>query len=155
MEKNYDEKKLIKGKAVEYNLTAKLTDFERVKITSSRHAYGYIRNFYADDIHIFESVYILLMNRANETIGYAKISQGGITGTVVDIKIICKYVIDSLACGVIMAHNHPSGNMRPSPQDIQISNKLKSALEYMDVAFLDSMIIGDDIYMSLADEGMI
>lgn len=142
-------------KAVEYSLSAKLSDFKKVKITSSRDAYEYIRQFYTDDIHIFESVFILLMNRSNETIGFAKISQGGVSGTVVDVKIICKYAIDSLSCGVIMAHNHPSGNTMPSPQDKQISKKLREALMWIDITLLDSMVITDQEYYSMADDGII
>ena len=144
-----------KGKAVEYILNAKICDFKKVKITSSRDAFEYIRNFYKDDIHIYESVFILLLNRANETIGFAKISQGGISGTVVDIRIILKYAIDTLASGVIMAHNHPTGQLNASPQDVQISKKLKEAGNWMDVTVLDSLIITDQYYTSLADEGMI
>lgn len=144
-----------KGKAVEYILNAKICDFKKVKITSSRDAFEYIRNFYKDDIHIYESVFILLLNRANETIGFAKISQGGISGTVVDIRIILKYAIDTLASGVIMAHNHPTGQLNASPQDVQISKKLKEALKYIDVSLLDSLILTGDNYKSFADEGII
>lgn len=142
-------------KAIEYTLNAKISDFNRMKITSSNDAFTYIRDFYTDDIHIFESVFILLLNRANETIGFAKISQGGISGTVVDIRIIMKYAIESLASGVIMAHNHPSGQLKASPQDITISKKLKEGLTWMDISLLDSIIITDKYYTSLADEGVI
>lgn len=143
------------GKAVEYSLTAKMSEFNRVKITSSRDAHEYIRNFYHADIHIYESVFILMLDRSNNTIGFAKISQGGVTGTVVDVKIICKYAIDLLCSGVIMAHNHPSGNINESPQDVQISKKLKEALKYIDVSLLDSLILTGDNYKSFADEGII
>lgn len=142
-------------KAIEYTLNAKISNFNRMKINSSNDAFTYIRDFYTDDIHIFESVFILLLNRANETIGFAKISQGGISGTVVDIRIIMKYAIESLASGVIMAHNHPSGQLKASPQDITISKKLKEGLTWMDISLLDSIIITDKYYSSLADEGVI
>ncbi len=141
--------------AVEYNLTAKFSDFERAKICSSRDAADYIRNFYQDDINIYESVFILLLNRSNQTVGYAKISQGGISGTVVDIRIILKYAIESLSCGVIMAHNHPSGQLKASPQDMQITKKLREALQWMDISLLDSLILTSESYFSMADEGII
>lgn len=144
-----------KKTAVEYNLSAKLSDFERVKIKSSADAAKYILNFYQDDIHIYESVFILLLNRQNHTIGYAKISQGGLSGTVVDIRIILKYAIESLSCGVILAHNHPSGQLKASPQDIQLTKKLREAMQWMDISLLDSLIITADNYTSLADEGVI
>lgn len=144
-----------KKTAVVYNLSAKLSDFARVKINSSAEAAKYILNFYQDDIHIYESVFILLLNRQNHTIGYAKISQGGLSGTVVDIRIILKYAIESLSCGVILAHNHPSGQLKASPEDIQITKKLKEAMQWMDISLLDSLIITADNYTSLADEGII
>ena len=83
------------------------TDFPNVKITKSKEGYEFIKNFYGDDIEIFESVSALFLNNANNTIGYAKISQGGITGTVVDVRIIAKYAVESMATSVIIAHNHP------------------------------------------------
>lgn len=146
---------LAKGKAIEYTLSAKMREFEKKKVITSSDAYQYIRNFYTDDIHIFESVFILMLSRSNETIGFAKISQGGVTGTVVDVRLVCKYAIDSLACGIIMAHNHPSGNPISSPQDIIITKKLKTALQYLDIALLDSLVICDKEYYSMADEGLI
>lgn len=106
-----------------YSLTVNRTNFERVKITSSADAAKFMRQFYSDDIEIYESFFILLLNRAKVTIGYAKISQGGICGTVVDPKITCKYVVDSLADSVILAHNHPSGTLQPSQADKDITKK--------------------------------
>lgn len=97
--------------------------------------------------------FILLLNRAAETIGYAKISQGGITGTVVDVKIIGKYIVDSLATAVIIAHNHPSGNTKPSNHDINMSKKIKQAIDILDCNLLDSLIITKDDYYSLGDNG--
>lgn len=127
------------------------TSFERVKITSSKSAADYIRQFYQGDIEIFESFFILLLNRQNETIGYAKISQGGVTGTYVDSKIILKYVVDTLASGVIISHNHPSGGTTPSVQDDQITAKIKSAVELIDSTLLDHVILTRDNYYSYAD----
>ena len=101
-----------------YELKKVKTDFPCQKITSAQDAANFIKNFYGDDIEIFESVFLLLLNQANNTIGYAKISQGGIAGSVVDIRIICKYAVESLSTGVIIAHNHPSGNKKPSESDI-------------------------------------
>lgn len=127
------------------------TNFERIKITSSKSAADYIRQFYGDDIEIFESFFILLLNRQNETIGYAKISQGGVTGTNVDAKIILKYVVDTLASGVIIAHNHPSGGLTPSGQDDNITSKIKSAVTLVDSTLLDHVILTRDNYYSYAD----
>lgn len=152
MEKGYIE---LKEKEVEYKLKATRQDFNRAKIKNSEDAANYARQFFYDDIMIYESVFIIMTNRRSNTCGYAKISQGGISGTVVDIRLILKYAIDNLASGIILVHNHPSGNLSPSPQDIQIAKKLKEAARWMDIALLDSIILTENSYYSFADEGLI
>jgi DNA repair protein RadC len=122
------------------------TKFPNVKITQSRDAIAMIRNFYGDDIEVYESCFILLLNNANISIGYAKISQGGITGTVVDVRLIAKYAIESLATSVVMAHNHPSGNLNQSDTDTDVSRKVRDALRLFDITLLDSLIITKDDY---------
>lgn len=139
----------------QYTLKAEKTDFEKVLITSSKSAAEYIRQFYLGDIEIYESFFILLLNRANKTIGYAKISQGGITGTVVDKKIIAKYVIDSLASGVIIAHNHPSGQLVPSDADKRITKDIKEVCYLIDTQLLDHVILTSEGYLSFSDEGIL
>lgn len=136
-----------------YELKKSKSEFPKEKIQSSRAASEFIRKFYQDDMEIFESCFILLLNRANTTIGYAKISQGGISGTVVDVRIIAKYAIESLASSVILAHNHPSGNLNPSEQDDAITKKCKQTLAIMDVTLVDHLILTADGYRSYADEG--
>ena len=131
------------------------TDFERVKITSAKDAADYIRQFYSDDIEIYESFFLLLLNRQNKTIGYAKISQGGVAGTVVDGKIVLKYIVDTLASGAILCHNHPSGNLTPSSQDIELTNKIKKAVKLVDSDVLDHIILTADNFYSFADNGLI
>lgn len=131
------------------------SDFLKTKITSSSSAADYIRQFYHDDITIYESMFILLLNNANQTIGYAKISQGGIVGTIVDIRIICKYAIDALATGVILAHNHPSGRMVASEADKQITKKTKEALKLFEVNIVDHIILSETDFYSFADEGIL
>lgn len=116
-------------------------EFKSVTINGATDAYNVIKEFYSDDIGIYESFFILLLNRANKTIGWAKISQGGVCGTVVDIKIICKYVVDSLASAVILAHNHPSGTLRASQEDINVTKKITEALKYFDCKVMDHLIL--------------
>ena len=139
----------------EISLKKTKTDFKKVKITNSKDAADYIRQFYSDDIGIFESFFILLMNRANNTIGYAKISQGGVTGTVVDSVILTKYAIESLSTGVILAHNHPSGNLKPSQADIKLTEKIKKCLELFEISVLDHVILTENGHLSMADEGLL
>lgn len=131
------------------------TNFPNAKINSSKDAAEFIRQFYGDDIEIFESFFLLLLNRANNTIGYAKISQGGVAGTYVDIKIIAKYAVDSLASGVILAHNHPSGNLNPSNADRQITCRAIEALGLLDIKVLEHIILTADGYYSFADNSEI
>lgn len=145
----------MKTKAVEYTITAKKQEFESVKICSSEDAVNFARNFYHDDMLIYESSFIILTNASNKTIGYSKISQGGVCGTVVDARIVAKYAVDSLAAGVIFIHNHPSGNVKASRQDITLTEKLKAGLKLLDVNLTDSIILTEDGYMSMVDEGII
>jgi DNA repair protein RadC len=139
----------------EFTLGKKPSEFLKVKIQSSKDCEQVIRKFYSDDIDIYESFFLLLLNRANITIGYVKISQGGITGTVVDVKLVLKYVVDSLACGVVCCHNHPSGNLNPSEEDKRITAKIKEALKYLDSHVLDHLILTSESYYSFADNGIL
>jgi DNA repair protein RadC len=138
-----------------YELRKNQTDFPKTKIINSFTSTEFIRQFYSDDIEIYESFFLLLLNNQNQTLGYAKISQGGITGTVVDVRIVAKYVVDSLATGIILAHNHPSGNLTPSSQDIDITKKIKEAMKLFDVTVLDHIILTVDNFYSFADNGII
>ena len=138
-----------------YDLRKSETGFARVAIRSSRDAADFIRQFYSDDIGIFESFFLLLLDQSNTTTGYAKISQGGIAGTVVDPRIVAKYAIESLSPSVVLCHNHPSGNLKPSDSDIAITNKIKAGLQLFDITVLDHIILTEDSYTSFADEGIL
>jgi DNA repair protein RadC len=136
-----------------FSLKKNETEFKKVKITNSKDAYECIRQYYHEDIEIYESLFILLLNNSSESIGFAKISQGGITGTVVDVRLVAKYAIESLATGVIMAHNHPSGTLKPSEADDMITKKVKEGLKTLDISLLDHVIITSYGYYSYGDEG--
>ena len=136
-----------------FELKTSQTDLEQVKISKSEDAADFIRQFYSDDIEIYESFFILLMNRANKVTGYAKISQGGVCGTIVDKKIILKYIVDSLASGVIIAHNHPSGNTSPSDSDIRITKEIRQLCELVDSTLFDHIILTSESFYSFADNG--
>lgn len=137
----------------EYSLKYTKSEIQKTKITTSESASNVIRKFYFDDINIYESFFILLLNRANNTTGFAKISQGGTAGTVVDIKIIAKYAVESLSSAVIICHNHPSGNIKPSEADINITKKIKDALLLLDIRLTDHIILSENNYYSFADNG--
>jgi len=104
---------------------------------------------------VFEEFWILLINRANLVLDKSKISQGGISGTVIDTRIILKKAVDRLSSSLILCHNHPSGNLKPSEADIRITEKIKKSGELMDINLLDHLIIADNSYFSFADEGLI
>ena len=146
-------KKTYKSTISEYSLKYTKTDIQKTKITASENASNVIRQFYFDDINIYESFFILLLNRANNTTGFAKISQGGTAGTFVDIKIIAKYAVDSMSSAVIICHNHPSGNKQPSDDDLNITKKIKDALLLLDIKLIDHIIITENDYYSFADNG--
>lgn len=136
-------------------LVSEPTDIPNVKITTSKDAYEYIKHFYFDDITIFESAFILLLNKANITTSYVKISQGGTIGTIIDVKLIAKYAISDLAQGVILVHNHPTGNLSPSNEDIKITEKIKNALALLDIKLLDHIIFTTMGYTSFSDDGLL
>ena len=136
-----------------YSLKVEEAEFNSAQIKSSENANAFARNFYFDDLEIYESFFILLLNRRNVVTGYAKISQGGTVGTVVDPKIIAKYAVDSLSNSVILVHNHPSGSDSPSEADIKVTHKIKNALSFLDVNVLDHIILTKNSYTSLADNG--
>ena len=148
-------KSLIKEKV--FSVSEGNKEFIKAKINCSRDINEYVRQFYFDDISIFESFFIVLLNSHLNTIGYAKISQGGTTQTLVDPKLVAKYAIDTLACSVILCHNHPSGNITPSQSDKDLTNKIKDTLEIFNCKVLDHIIITPDPmkYYSFADEGII
>ena len=131
----------------------------KAKISSSQDSYEIIKQFYEDDLDLYESFFILLLNRSNNTMGYVKISQGGIAGTVCDPELITYYAIKSLASSIILAHNHPSGNLKPSTADIQITKRILDILNKLttlvDIRLLDHVIISSEGFYSFADEGII
>jgi DNA repair protein RadC len=138
-----------------YELKKIQTNFPKEKITSADVAADFIKQFYGDDIEIFESAFILLLNRQNQTIGYAKISQGGIAGTVIDVRLVAKYAVESLASGVILAHNHPSGNLNPSEADKRITQQVKKGLEVLDISLMDHLILTTEGFYSFANSGIL
>jgi DNA repair protein RadC len=137
----------------EIGLTLKKSKFMAVVVKSSTDSSNVIRNFYGDDIELYESMFMLLLNRANRTTGFVKIAQGGTAGCIIDVKIIAKYAIDSLCHGIIIAHNHPSGSLIPSAADENITSKIKNALNLFDIKLLDHLIITNDDFYSFADNG--
>ncbi len=121
-------------------------------IRSSKDCYDILAPLITDLQH--EEFWILLLNRANQVIRQENISIGGVAGTIVDAKVIFKKALDFSASYIILCHNHPSGNLRPSHADVTTTKKLKDAGTLLDIKVLDHLIISDRGYFSFADEGM-
>jgi DNA repair protein RadC len=126
---------------------------EKPKITGSKDAYELLRADLTDLPH--EEFWVLLLNRANRLIRKMQISQGGVAGTVADPKIIYKAALDDLASGIIVAHNHPSGNLTASQADITLTQRLKDGGKLLEIQVLDHLILAGHNYFSFADEGIL
>ncbi|HOS46673.1 MAG TPA: JAB domain-containing protein [Paludibacter sp.] len=128
---------------------------ERLRITSSTDAEQVFRSIWELPIDLRESFYALYLDRGNKVLGYLLISVGGLSGTVIDPKTVYQTALKANASGIIIAHNHPSGNPQPSDADLQLTNKLKEAGQLLDINLLDHLIIMPEGYTSFADEGML
>ncbi|MCG2418465.1 DNA repair protein RadC [Aequorivita sp. F47161] len=126
---------------------------ERKKITSSNSVFEYVQPIIGELPH--EEFWILYLNNSNKIIKSAQLSKGGITGTVVDVRLAFKEAIQLGAVGIILAHNHPSGTLKPSQADIHLTKKLKTAGDSLDIKVLDHLIITEKAYFSFADENML
>lgn len=127
--------------------------FDKKKITGSKDAADFFQPMLGDLNH--EEFWIMLLNRGNKIIDTFMVSQGGISGTVIDVRLILKNALEKLASSIILCHNHPSGTMQASDADLKITRKIKDAAVLMDISVLDHIIIGQSNYLSLADEGML
>ena len=126
---------------------------EKKKITSSHSVFEYMQPIIGELPH--EEFWIVYLNNSNRIIKSAQLSKGGITGTIVDVRLVFKEALQLGAVGVILAHNHPSGTLKPSQADIQLTKKLKTAGESLDIKVLDHLIITEKAYFSFADENML
>ncbi len=124
-----------------------------VKITTSKTAYDIMRPYLQDMPH--EEFWVLLLNRANQLIKPVPISQGGVSGTVVDPKLIFNCALEALASSVILVHNHPSGSLKPSKEDLKLTQQLKEAGRILEIPVLDHLIYTDSGYFSMADKSLL
>jgi DNA repair protein RadC len=139
--------------AMELGRRRKQFSIEQKKIGSSQMAYSLFAPMLCDIPH--EEFWVLYLNRANKLIAKERISTGGISGTVVDNRIIFKHAIEKLASGIILGHNHPSGQKKASEGDIRVTKKIKSACEVLELSLLDHIIVCGKEYVSFADDGML
>lgn len=128
---------------------------DRAQVSQSVDAFRIFRQHWSDDIEMVEEFYVLLLNRANRVLGIVPISRGGQASTVVDAKMVFVPAVKALATSVVLAHNHPSGHLRPSQPDLDLTQSLKKAGQTLDILVQDHLILSSDGYYSFADEGLI
>lgn len=124
-----------------------------VKVTSSQKAYEFLKSVYDErTVEYREFFYVLALNNSNEIIDYIKLSDGGITGCLVDVRLTMQMLLLKNATGFIVSHNHPSGTLKPSQADKDLTQKLKEAGRTLDIKLLDHVIYTTNGYFSFADE---
>ncbi len=134
----------------------KIQDFERVKLIISKDAADLLRKTWDENkINFAEQCKVLLLNSSNRVLCIFKAFNGGVTGTVVDPKIIFVAALKANACYIIISHNHPSGNLQPSGADQEITWKIKLGGQFLDIKLFDHIIVSSEGYYSFADEGLI
>ena len=128
---------------------------ERTVIKCSKDAASILAAAFENCMEHHEEVYALFLNRANRLIGISCIGKGGLNGTVVDIRIVLQTALKTNSSAVMLSHNHPSGSTRPSNQDLQVTKELKAGCEAIGIHLLDHLIVSEESYTSLADEGLL
>lgn len=127
---------------------------ENIKVTDSNSAYKVLlNNWDMETIELQEEFKVLLLNRANHVLGIYPLSKGGVSGTVVDVKLLLASAIKANASSIIIAHNHPSGNLKPSENDNRLTKKIKAASKLFDINLLDHLIVTKDGFYSYCDDG--
>jgi len=150
-------KKLFSGVA-EISVSYKPYISDKPIVMSALDAYNVFFDFFPlETIGLQEIFLVMYLNNASRVLGVYKVSTGGITGTIVDLKLILSVGLKIVASGIMLAHNHPSGSLKPSHQDILVTNKIKDAAKVLDIKLLDHLIVSPEkgSYISLANEGML
>ena len=126
------------------------------KIVSSEDAYKYLLPTYKEGTICYKEYFkVLFLNQANQVLGYTLISEGGITETSVDVRVILQAALLTNSMALVLAHNHPSGNLRPSRQDMEITKQVKEAAKLIRITVIDHLILTDAGYYSFSDEGQL
>ena len=141
---------------VELIYRSKIKASQRPKISRSREAYELLLKFWdKDKIELMEQFKVIFLNKGHRVLGIYDMSTGGITGTVADPRLIFTAALRLNACELILAHNHPSGNLNPSEADKLMTSKLSSAAKFLDMQVFDHIIVTTEGYYSFADEGLV
>ncbi len=141
---------------VELIYKSKVKASERPKITCSKDAYEiFLKHWDADKLEFVEEFKVILINRANKVLGICSLSIGNVAGTIADPKQVFTAALKANASYVVVCHNHPSGNLKPSHADEVLTHKMREAGRFLDLPLLDHLIIAAEGYFSFADEGLI
>jgi DNA repair protein RadC len=141
---------------VELLYRTKVKASERPQISTSKQAADLLQGLWDENkIDFVEQFKVLLLNRCNKVLGVVEISSGGITGTVADPRLVLLAAIKANAVGIIISHNHPSGSLKPSRADEELTQKIKNAANFLDIRMLDHIIITTEGYFSFGDEGLL
>ena len=156
MEKLKDQISLFQVSEISVSYKPNFKACERPKITSSKDIYNLLyNNWDLNRIELQEQFKVVLLNRNNKVLGIFEASTGGMAGTVADPKLIFSTALKACASYVILSHNHPSGNLKPSQADIALTQKLKQAGSFLEIEVLDHVILSNEGYYSFADEGLL
>lgn len=144
----------IPQEVAEIKISYSTANTPKVKITSVNKAYQVLLNSWdSDTIELQEEFKVLLLNRANEVLGIYPLSKGGITGTVVDSRLIFAVALKCNATGILIAHNHPSGTLKPSDNDITLTRSIKKCAELLNINLIDHIIVTKNDFYSFSNEG--
>ncbi|WP_060873526.1 JAB domain-containing protein [Myroides odoratus] len=156
MESTVLNSKWLVASEIELIYKSKVKTSERPKIVSSQSAFEIaLKAWDENKIELLEQFKVLMLSNSNRVLGVLEISSGGITGTVVDLRLIFAALLKAKATAFILVHNHPSGKLNPSEADKQITAKIKQASQVLDIALLDHLIITSESYYSFVDEGVL
>jgi DNA repair protein RadC len=140
---------------IQLSYKTKVKPSQRPKIASSRDAYSILLESWDEDkLEFVEQFKVVLLNRANRVLGIYEVSTGGVSGTIADPKLVFAAAIKSSASAIILAHNHPSGQLKPSDADLKLTQKLKEGGKFLEIPVLDHIIVTSEGYYSFADEGL-
>lgn len=153
---NTNENMLYEVAEIQLSYSGKVKPSLRPKIATSRDAFNILKQTWDESkIEFIEQFRVILTNRAQKVLGIVEVSTGGVSGTVADPKIIFAAALKANASGLLMAHNHPSGNLHPSQSDIDLTRKMKEGGKLLEIQVLDHIIITTEGYYSFADEGLL
>ena len=142
------------NEVAEIKISYSTSNNPKIKITSVNKAFEVLLNSWdLDTIELQEEFKVLLLNRANEVLGIYPLSKGGITGTVVDSRLIFAVALKCNATGILLCHNHPSGNLKPSDNDITLTRSIKKCADFLDITLIDHLIITKNGFFSFSNEG--